>query len=83
MDTRTKDIGEQVKQTAQDLSARAKTAGTAAWEKAKMSYQSAQEQAVAKAQAADRTIRTNPYQSIGIAFGVGLLLGFLIKRRQD
>jgi ElaB protein len=29
---------------------------------------------------ADETIRANPYQSIGIAAGVGLLLGFLISR---
>jgi len=27
------------------------------------------------------TIRANPYQSIGIAAGVGLLLGLLISRR--
>ena len=30
---------------------------------------------------ADDTIRANPYQSIGIAAGVGLLLGLLISRR--
>ena len=30
---------------------------------------------------ADDTIRANPYQSIGIAAGIGLLLGLLISRR--
>jgi ElaB/YqjD/DUF883 family membrane-anchored ribosome-binding protein len=32
-------------------------------------------------QAADQTIRSNPYQSIAIAFGVGALVGFLLRRR--
>jgi ElaB/YqjD/DUF883 family membrane-anchored ribosome-binding protein len=30
---------------------------------------------------ADDTIRANPYQSIGIAAGIGLLVGLLISRR--
>ena len=30
---------------------------------------------------ADDTIRANPYQSIGIAAGVGLVVGLLISRR--
>ena len=33
------------------------------------------------ARAADHYIRENPYQSIGIAFGIGMLLGVLINRR--
>jgi ElaB/YqjD/DUF883 family membrane-anchored ribosome-binding protein len=33
------------------------------------------------AKVADRTIREHPYQSIGVAFGVGLLLGALVTRR--
>ena len=33
------------------------------------------------AKAADKVIRENPYQSIGIAFGVGLLIGVLVARR--
>jgi ElaB/YqjD/DUF883 family membrane-anchored ribosome-binding protein len=40
-----------------------------------------QERAVATTQATDRLIRQNPYQSIGIAFGVGLLIGVLVDRR--
>ena len=31
--------------------------------------------------AADKVIRDHPYQTIGIAFGVGLLIGFLARRR--
>jgi len=30
---------------------------------------------------ADRVIRTHPYQSIGLAFGVGLLIGVLATRK--
>ncbi len=32
---------------------------------------------------ADEAIRENPYQSIGIALGVGLLAGFLLARRSS
>ena len=31
--------------------------------------------------ATDRVVREHPYQSIGVAFGVGLLIGVLINRR--
>ena len=42
--------------------------------------QRAEEKAVERAKAADKVIRTHPYQTIGIAFGVGLLVGFLARR---
>jgi ElaB/YqjD/DUF883 family membrane-anchored ribosome-binding protein len=32
-------------------------------------------------QKADDTIRTHPYQSIGVAFGIGLLLGAVLRQR--
>ena len=37
--------------------------------------------AIAGAKATDRVVREHPYESIGIAFGVGLLFGVLINRR--
>jgi len=37
--------------------------------------------AVEGAKATDKAIRENPYQALGIAFGVGALLGFLLSRR--
>ena len=40
-----------------------------------------QEQTTASARATDRAIREHPYESIGIAFGVGVLIGVLINRR--
>jgi ElaB/YqjD/DUF883 family membrane-anchored ribosome-binding protein len=36
---------------------------------------------VQAAKATDRVIREHPYESIGAAFGVGLLLGLLVTRR--
>jgi len=34
------------------------------------------------AQATDRAIREKPYQSIGIALGLGVLIGMLLNRRR-
>ena len=43
--------------------------------------QRAEEKAVESAKAADKVVRTHPYQTIGIAFGLGLLIGFLARRK--
>ena len=43
--------------------------------------QRAEEKTVERAKAADQVIRTHPYQTIGIAFGLGLLVGLLARRR--
>jgi ElaB/YqjD/DUF883 family membrane-anchored ribosome-binding protein len=40
-----------------------------------------QEKAVIEAKAADKVIRDHPYQSIGAAFGIGVLIGVLVARR--
>ena len=37
--------------------------------------------AKAAAKRADTVIRDHPYESIGIAFGIGLLVGVLVKRK--
>jgi ElaB/YqjD/DUF883 family membrane-anchored ribosome-binding protein len=53
-------------------------------ERAKALYSDLQEKTVAAAKAADQTVREHPYQAIGIAFGVGLLIGVLAARsRRD
>lgn len=41
----------------------------------------ARHQVAAGARYTDQTIRTNPYQSVGVALGAGVLLGLLIARR--
>ena len=62
-----------------DLGARAKAFGTAAWERAKGGYSVVQDKTVACAKNTDEVIRSHPYQSLGIAFGAGVLIGLLIK----
>ena len=54
---------------------------SAALESAKATCHRLEEQTVAAAKATDRTIREHPYESIGIAFGVGLLVGLLVVRK--
>jgi ElaB/YqjD/DUF883 family membrane-anchored ribosome-binding protein len=74
--------------TADDVGEKAKEARTrlmAAVEKAKTTYTEMQaqglESARVAAQKADQTIRAHPYESLGVAFGVGLLIGVLVRRR--
>lgn len=53
----------------------------AALESAKETGRRLQERTIAGAKATDKVIREHPYQSIGIAFGVGLLIGVLVNRK--
>jgi len=46
-------------------------------------YDGARKKVVAGAKYTDETIRANPYQSIAIAAGVGLLVGVLLGRRSN
>jgi len=62
--------------------AAAKEKLASALEVAKETQRRLQKQAIAGAKAADHFIRGNPYQSIGIAFGLGMLLGLLAARRK-
>jgi ElaB/YqjD/DUF883 family membrane-anchored ribosome-binding protein len=39
------------------------------------------DKAVEGAKAADKAVREHPYQAIGIAFGVGVIIGYLVARR--
>jgi ElaB/YqjD/DUF883 family membrane-anchored ribosome-binding protein len=52
-----------------------------ALESVKATSEYIQDKTVETAKAADQTIREHPYESIGIAFGVGILIGFLVGRR--
>lgn len=71
---------EQMKSKAGELSEKAKQASErigAAWESARTNIQ---EKTLASARATDRAVRDNPYTSLGIAFGLGLLIGVLVNR---
>jgi ElaB/YqjD/DUF883 family membrane-anchored ribosome-binding protein len=92
METRAKEFGseakglareaqETVKETAGQLAERARNFGTAAKQSAQATYEAAQEKVVAGAKVTDQAIRANPYASLGIAFGCGLLIGWLVKRK--
>ena len=54
---------------------------SAALDSAKVTCRRMEEKAVAGAKYADEAIREHPYESIGVAFGVGLLIGVLVARR--
>jgi len=53
---------------------------TAALESARATCEGLQEGTVAAAKATDRVVREHPYESIGISFGLGLLIGVLVSR---
>lgn len=44
-------------------------------------YDSTKKRVAAGAKQADETIRENPYQSMAVALGVGVLIGVLVGRR--
>ena len=79
-----RDAEDLLKATAGDASEKMKEIRgrlSSAMETAKETYGRVQEKTVQAAKATDQTIRAHPYESIGIAFGVGLLIGVLVGRR--
>jgi ElaB/YqjD/DUF883 family membrane-anchored ribosome-binding protein len=50
-------------------------------ESAKETAGRVRDQAVDYAKAADEALHEHPYRTLGIAFGVGALLGYLVRRR--
>ena len=78
------DTEELLQAGAQDLAERGGAARerlTAALEAAKATRHKLEEQVRVGVKAADRLLHEHPYQSIGIAFGIGLLIGVLIRRK--
>jgi ElaB/YqjD/DUF883 family membrane-anchored ribosome-binding protein len=73
-----RDSAEAAGQKAHELRARL----TRAVESAKAGCLRLEEKAKHGAQATDRVIRDHPYQSLGIAFGLGALIGALIARKR-
>ncbi len=61
--------------------AKAREKLAAALERAKETARRIQEKTVAGAKATDKVIREHPYQSIGVAFGLGVVAGLLLNRK--
>jgi ElaB/YqjD/DUF883 family membrane-anchored ribosome-binding protein len=85
-------LAEDVTALVQDAEALVQASGSQLSEASKVELESALErvktrgerirqQAMAGARATDRVIRQYPYQSLGVVFGLGLLLGALLKSR--
>jgi ElaB/YqjD/DUF883 family membrane-anchored ribosome-binding protein len=73
-----------LKASAGELGDKAKEARArlaASLDSAKVNFHKVEERAFAGAKATDKIIREHPYQSIGIAFGIGLLIGVLVVRK--
>jgi ElaB/YqjD/DUF883 family membrane-anchored ribosome-binding protein len=69
-----------IKIAGKDLSAKSKEQLMAALERFKITCHRVEAEAVSAAKATDKIIREHPYKSIGVAFGVGVLLGVLVSR---
>lgn len=67
------EAGEKIKEVRQRLSN--------ALESARATCENLQDQTAETLRTADETIRDHPYESIGIAFAVGAVLGILVGRR--
>jgi ElaB/YqjD/DUF883 family membrane-anchored ribosome-binding protein len=67
------EAGEKIKEVRERLSK--------AVESARSTCENLQDQTAETAKAADQTIRDHPYESMGIALGVGVLIGLLVGRR--
>lgn len=83
-----RDSEDLLRATAGDVGEKAKEARVrlgAALEQAKVTCQEVQEQTMASVRAAagqaDIAIRAHPYESVGLGFGLGFLIGLLVRGR--
>ena len=78
------DLEEMLKATAGDMSDKAREMRArlnVSLASAKEACGRLEEKAAAGVKAADKVIRDHPYESMGIAFGIGLLIGVLVTRK--
>ena len=74
-------MGDSVSEHTEDAISALRTRFDAAQERFADLYEGAKKKVVAGAKCTDAAIRANPYQSLAIAAGVGLLVGVLLGRR--
>lgn len=74
------EAGDIVQDHPEDSAQEWKTRARAAWDATRATYQQLQDKTVEYSKATDQAIREKPYVAIGVAFGVGMLIGFLATR---
>lgn len=74
-------MGDSITEHSEDAISALRTRFDAAQERMGELYEGARKKVVAGAKYTDEAIRANPYQSLAIAAGVGLLIGVLLGRR--
>jgi ElaB/YqjD/DUF883 family membrane-anchored ribosome-binding protein len=74
-------LGDSIGERAADAVTTLRARFDAAHERFTDLYENAKDRVVDSAKRTDKVIRTNPYQSIAVAAGVGLLIGVLVGRR--
>ena len=74
-------MGESISEHTADAVSALRSRYDAASERMGELYEGARKRVVAGAKCTDEAIRENPYQSMAIAAGVGLLVGVLLGRR--
>jgi len=74
-------VGDSVSEHSEDAISALRSRYEAAQERLSDAYDRTKKKVVAGAKYADETIRENPYQSVAVAAGVGLVVGLLIGRR--
>lgn len=76
-------MGDSLSEHTADAVSALRTRFDAAQERMSEVYAGARQKVVAGAKCTDAAIRANPYQSLAIAAGVGLLVGVLLGRRSQ
>ncbi|CAN0449939.1 unnamed protein product [Ectocarpus fasciculatus] len=76
-----KDVSSMGQSMAQDLKAKAGNAAESIRDGAKATAQQIGEKGKQGAEAVENTVRERPFQSLLVAFGAGLLLAQLLRRR--
>ena len=78
-----KDLIDATAEVAGDKVANARKRLEAALERSKVAYGRVREKAIEGAKATDRVVHEHPYQAVGVAFGIGILVGLLVGRRSS
>jgi ElaB/YqjD/DUF883 family membrane-anchored ribosome-binding protein len=76
-------LGEDFSEGSRDVISNMRARLNGAQERLAEFYSDARKKVVDGARVTDETIRANPYQSVAIAAGIGLIVGLLVGRRRS